>query len=243
MRPAFAGLVVLALVSAAPAAPGICVLGTSIGCVDDHDPCTTARCVGATCVQEPASGPACNDRDGCTENDHCEAGRCVGVPVVCRDDGFACTDDVCLAGRCTHVPVDGRCVPPDSCTSAVCDPERAGHDEAGCAGGPTRAEAEECAEDGDACTADVCSGGRCAHPPSTDDRRICTAVQDVFRQAIALEAAARTLLAISGLPRPVRRRLETTDAALSDVARVLAGKTPVASTRRGDGLVDTLLQQ
>src|SRR5262249_29262561 len=99
--------------------PRGCDVGSTAGC-DDGDPCTTDVCAGTHCRHTPATGPACDDHDGCTEHDHCEAGRCVGTPVTCEDDGFSCTDDVCLAGRCTHVPVAARCVPADACTTAVC---------------------------------------------------------------------------------------------------------------------------
>jgi hypothetical protein len=200
----------------------ICVDGTSIGC-DDGNPCTTDRCVGLRCQHQPATGPACNDHDACTQNDRCEAGRCVGTPILCADDGFSCTDEACIAGSCQHVPIDARCVPDDVCASATCSPEAPGHDGAGCAPGPARADGEECAEDGDACTDDVCAGARCTHPAVLTDRASCVAAQSAFQLALALEGDARALLATAAVA-SVAARVDTVRSGLDGVARALAGK-------------------
>ena len=236
MRAILPGLLVaLALASGAAGRerdrPRACIPGTATGC-DDRDPCTTDRCgADLVCTHTPATGPACNDHDACTTHDHCEAGACVGTPVTCDDDGFSCTDDVCLGGECTHVPVDSRCVSDGACSSSVCAPERARRSPTGCAPGPALRDGQECAEDGDACTADVCANGACAHE-AVADRVTCGAVESAFRQALALESAARGLDAAvsAAMPVPVVTRLAGIRDALGNTARILAGK-PVADAR------------
>src|SRR5689334_23993460 len=193
-------------IRAAGARDTICVDGTTIGC-DDGDPCTTDRCVGLHCQHQPATGPACNDHDACTQDDRCDAGRCVGTPIVCADDGFSCTDEACVGGRCQHVPIDARCVPADACGSATCSPQEPGHDAAGCTPGPARTNGEECAEDGDACTDDVCAGSRCTHPAVLTERASCIAVQTAFQLALALEGDARAMLATAAVA-PVATRVD-----------------------------------
>jgi hypothetical protein len=220
------------------------VPGTSIGC-DDGNPCTQDRCVDAACVHTPLSGPACNDRDHCTENDHCAAGVCVGTPVVCPDDGFSCTDEACVGGDCVHVPVDSRCTPTDACTTSACAPQQRGHDPSGCTPGPPAANGSECAEDGDACTSDVCGDGRCLHEPVAD-RATCNAVEIPFRQALALENAARSLESTmsAGISAPLLARLSGVGDLLGTTARVLSGKTASTTTARPPGaLAETPLQQ
>jgi hypothetical protein len=229
------GLLVLLVLHVGPPAGAAATLCLA-GC-DDRDPCTEDRCDGLFCTHVPASGAPCSDHDGCTVDDRCEAGRCVGTPVVCPDDGFACTDDVCLAGECTHVPVDAACVPADACTAAVCAPDRAGHDVAGCVPGVARNEGEDCAEDGDACTTDVCAAGRCDHV-AAPDRATCTAVQGVFRYALALAAEARARDAALGHDAALATRVV---AAFDAVVRALAGRDADAVT--STPLADTPLQR
>jgi hypothetical protein len=201
--------------------------------------------VDFACVHTPLSGPACNDRDHCTENDRCAAGVCVGVPVACPDDGFSCTDEACVGGDCVHVPVDSRCTPADACTTSVCAPQRRGHDPSGCTPGPSAADGSECAEDGDACTSDVCGAGRCLHEPVAD-RATCTAVEIPFRQALALENAARSLESAmsAGASAAVLARLAGIGDVLGTTARVLSGKTGSSTTARSPrALAETPLQQ
>jgi hypothetical protein len=223
MARATLGAALLLLAIRVGAAHGaICVDGTAIGC-DDGNPCTTDRCVRLHCQHQPATGPACDDHDACTQNDRCDAGRCVGTPIVCADDGFSCTDEACVGGRCQHVPIDARCVPDDVCASATCSPKAPGHDAAGCAPGLARADGEECAEDGDACTDDVCAGARCTHPAVLTDRASCVAAQTAFQLALALEGDARAMLATAAVA-TVAARVDTVRSGLDGVARALAGK-------------------
>ena len=227
-RAILAAAVRLLAVRGAEARDIVCVDGTTIGC-DDGDPCTIDRCVGVHCQHQPATGPACNDHDPCTQGDRCDAGRCVGTPIVCADDGFSCTDEACVGGGCQYVPIDARCVPGDACASATCSPQQAGHDAAGCTPGPARADGGECAEDGDACTDDVCAGARCTHPAVLTERTSCGAVQTAFQLALALEGGARAMLATAAVA-PVAARVDGVRSGLDRVARALAGKEIAPAT-------------
>ena len=136
-------LLVLAVLAPARTLRGACVPGTAVGC-DDGNPCTSDSCGLLGCTHTPLTGPSCDDGDPCTQNDQCQNGSCVGTPVTCPDDGFACTDDVCTQQGCVHVPVDSRCTPAADCVSAVCDPARPDRDAAGCA-------SEGCTQHGGPC--------------------------------------------------------------------------------------------
>ena len=216
--------------------PDPCLVpGTALGC-NDRDPCTADRCEVGGCVHAPISGPACDDGDPCTSGDQCAGGSCAGAPVVCPDDGFACTDDVCVVDGCVAVPVDSRCVPEGQCTNAVCAPEEGSHDAAGCVAGPARGEGEDCAEDGDACTLDVCGSAACLHQIVLQPQS-CAPLQDAYRQALALGTLARELLAALGPDGPsvLRVRLSNIDAELAAVAEALAGRA------RGEGITRPIL--
>ena len=78
-------------------------------------------------------GTPCDDRDECTTNDTCVAGKCVGgAPPSCEDHD-PCTDDVCdpVAG-CRHVLNTAPCDDGDACTTADSCSEDV------CRGGPPR---------------------------------------------------------------------------------------------------------
>tara|TARA_B100001250_G_scaffold407750_1_gene429021 strand:- start:725 stop:6598 length:5874 start_codon:yes stop_codon:yes gene_type:complete len=49
---------------------------------DDANACTTDSCVDGSCVFTNADGLACDDGDGSTVNDVCNAGSCAGIPAV-----------------------------------------------------------------------------------------------------------------------------------------------------------------
>lgn len=63
---------------------GICVVDTSPPCnknadCRDNNVCTQDQCIDARCQNTPvADGTSCNDRERCTLNDRCLAGRCEG---------------------------------------------------------------------------------------------------------------------------------------------------------------------
>ncbi|MBW1873479.1 MAG: lamin tail domain-containing protein, partial [Deltaproteobacteria bacterium] len=60
---------------------GTCMPGNEVDC-NDNNPCTNDSCVSTLgCVNDFNVNP-CDDGDACTENDTCQAGACVGSPVV-----------------------------------------------------------------------------------------------------------------------------------------------------------------
>jgi hypothetical protein len=215
---------------------------------DDHIPCTRDECIAGTCIAE-ADSSRC-DTTECSMAT-CAPGRpgtdakgCTRVPVdegdPCTSDGVPCTDDVCRAGTCAHEHVDTRCTPADTCGTAVCFPELATADAAGCVPGTPSPDGGECSEDGDACTDDACKGGTCDHA-NVANRSECDPVQGVFGEARKLKqstAAMQVSLAadITGDPgagalnlrAALAERLAALDAGLDVVERILAGRAPAA---------------
>ncbi|MFH1532939.1 MAG: hypothetical protein ABIK09_19620 [Pseudomonadota bacterium] len=120
---------------------------------DDGNPCTGDACLGADgCEHVALEGGECLDGNPCTVADHCEAGVCVGDPVLC-DDENPCTDNLCAEnGGCVYPPNSGTCDDGDPCTLGDA-----------CADGACHGIALpcDCVEDGD-CAAlddgDACNG-------------------------------------------------------------------------------------
>jgi hypothetical protein len=148
------------------------VQGKFVDLCDDGNPCTQDACAGeGGCTHEDLTSGECIDGDACTVGDHCEAGVCTGLPVVC-DDGNPCTDDLCDGqGGCTakfnSAPCDDGdpCTVADSCAQGTC---------AGYAVDCNCQDDEDCAvlEDGDLCNGTlVCDTGslpfQCAVAPET----------------------------------------------------------------------------
>ena len=101
--------------------------GDYVNLCDDGNACTEETCDGeAGCVYESLNEGECMDGDVCTVGDHCEAGQCIGLPIVC-DDGNPCTDDMCDGlGGCdaksnTVACDDGQpCTVADACQDGAC---------------------------------------------------------------------------------------------------------------------------
>lgn len=136
---------------------GLCV-GVATTC-DDFDPCTIDTCdVVLGCRHEQRDGLACDDGDGCTLGDRCQAGLCLGVTRPCGDDN-PCTADRCdpATGACVFIPLADlvSCVDEDPCTDAT-----------RCIGGRCVGLTRTC-DDGIACTLDQCGqDGLCRHLPT-----------------------------------------------------------------------------
>ena len=86
---------------------------------DDGNDCTGDKCIGEQgCVNELLDSGDCTDHNPCTVADHCEAGECVGDPVLC-DDENPCTQNVCTdTGGCSYPPEAGPCDDGNPCTVA-----------------------------------------------------------------------------------------------------------------------------
>ncbi len=113
---------------------------------DDGNPCTAESCGEARlCRRSLAEGP-CDDGSACTSDDACNAGACVGAPIMC-DDGDRCTTDLCdpalgcqaaEIGACCRADAD--CALGEGCFEGLC---RAVYcegcaDDAACGGGANR---------------------------------------------------------------------------------------------------------
>ena len=133
--------------------------------------CQAAACEPTTgeCTLEPAhSGFACEDSDGCTVGDKCEAGLCMSGPsAVCMDDN-PCTDDSCDPGAgCLFAPNQASCFDGDLCTTSD-----------GCANGICQPGAPLNCDDGNPCTDDSCDPSTgCVHADNQgncNDGNACT---------------------------------------------------------------------
>jgi hypothetical protein len=80
---------------------GECQIGEPERC-DDGNPCTDDSCEEPIGCKVKNNTQGCDDRDACTSNDRCDAGRCVGDAKSCSDQ-----DDTCNVGSCD--PADGAC--------------------------------------------------------------------------------------------------------------------------------------
>lgn len=126
-------------------------------------------------------GTLCSDGNGCTLEDECAAGLCVGFDKDCGD-GLECTDDLCSpdTGECGYAVLTGHCLIGEVCY--------ADGDEMPGSGGCSECASEvaktvwtaineglECDDDALCTHDDLCSGGACAGTPYTcDDSLSCT---------------------------------------------------------------------
>jgi hypothetical protein len=123
---------------------------------DDQDPCTLDSCdlkIPGGCVNKPASGNLCDDKNPCTALDTCDEGACIGGDKVdgcclfsgeCEDQD-PCTEDECVENACAHPFGFAPCNDQNPCTTKDhCDGEGL------CSGSGILC------EDGNPCTADTC---------------------------------------------------------------------------------------
>jgi uncharacterized membrane protein YgcG len=137
---------------------GFCVDGVCCNSACNAGPCDACSVAAGAPVNGGCAfvnGKACDDGNGCTQNDTCQAGVCAGANATgpACDDGNACTqNDTCQAGVCTAGdPV--ACAALDSCHAAgVC---------AAATGKCTNPEKP----DGTACAGGTCAAGVCVSTP------------------------------------------------------------------------------
>jgi hypothetical protein len=154
-----------------------------------HDAGACDPSTGACSSPPKTNGSACDDGNGCTQTDACQAGTCTGGnPVVCAALDQCHVAGTCqpLTGTCTHPPKpngslcsDGSaCSLGDACQAGVCvaagfvtctaidQCHLAGEcdPQTGACSSPPRPDGAACSDadactQGDACTAGVCGGG------------------------------------------------------------------------------------
>src|SRR4029079_8403011 len=116
---------------------GVCTGGNPVVCAA-FDQCHVkgvCRPENGTCTNPSApNNTPCNDGDGCSDSDTCQAAICTPGPAHNCDDQNGCTTDTCEAGACANRPQSG-CI---QCGAGLpsCD-------------------------DGNACTAESCVAGKC----------------------------------------------------------------------------------
>lgn len=92
---------------------GVCGGGAALVCPDkgDANPCLSYSCdpiIG--CQSAPLDGKACDDSNGCTENDVCNGGKCGNGSGPNCNDNNPCTDDTCApATGCSFSPNQAAC--------------------------------------------------------------------------------------------------------------------------------------
>ena len=129
--------------------------------------CKTYGCVDNACTVVPIEDALpCDDGDGCTLEDTCVEGSCVGAQLDC-DDENPCTTDACdQAHGCVNTFNQKPCDDEDACTV-----------EDACFQGVCEGKVLSC-EDGNPCTDDACDENTgCTWTPNTgpcDDGSLCT---------------------------------------------------------------------
>jgi hypothetical protein len=135
------------------------------GDVDESNPCL--ECITAVSQDEWSAddGNDCTDDNGCSINDHCESGVCIGLPMNCPED-TECAHYACQEGTCVMTALDGECTG-DACATWTCDE------------GECVASVPVVCEDDNLCTDDICDPqSGCKYVPNSepcDDNNPCTA--------------------------------------------------------------------
>lgn len=130
--------------------------GDGIG--SPNDPCLTCDVAQSESEWSVDAGATCDDGSLCTDDDACNtAGACIGVPVVCEDDGGACgANRSCDGGT-------GQCVAHYPGNTTSCNDDDACTVDDRCDGsGDCLGVARDCSDE-HACTSDSCESGECVH--------------------------------------------------------------------------------
>ncbi len=124
---------------------GKCASSGTLSC-SDGNACTDDSCDAKAggCVFAPNNKP-CDDQLGCSKNDACSGGKCVGT-LDC-DDKNACTDDSCdfKVAKCVHSDNNGACDDGNPCSTGD-----------GCKAGACTPTGLKTCDDGNVCTDDAC---------------------------------------------------------------------------------------
>jgi hypothetical protein len=145
------------------ACDGAKCVGAKLDCSGLDSVCGTGACQDGFCVATPKVGSvACSDNNGCTFNDKCTAGLCVGSAVNCSN-----LDGICQKGVCD--PATTGCVVQYFASSTTCSDGDACTTSDHCDGaGKCNGTTMTCAATGDPCTTSYCAGGKCQISPQGD---------------------------------------------------------------------------
>ena len=135
---------------------GNCKAGAALNC-GDNNPCTDDGCDAKLGCIFTNNAKACDDGNGCTQQDTCKAANCVGI-ISC-DDSNPCTDDSCdfKAGKCLNSNTTDLCDDGDACTT-----------QSHCKGGSCQGEVAKLCEDNEQCTDNACDKAKgCLFPQNT----------------------------------------------------------------------------
>jgi hypothetical protein len=150
--------------------PIVCTALDSCHAVGACDPAT-----GVCSSPAKANGAACDDGNGCTQTDACQAGVCVGGnPKVCT------ARDAChQAGTCN--PATGACSDPVKADGSACDDGKFCTESDACRAGICTGTARDCGGAAGGCqapacneTADACVTAARADGTACDDGNACT---------------------------------------------------------------------
>ena len=109
-------------------AAGSCVIGDV--CYETAQPEPNSggclRCIPANsqfAFTPDPNGATCTDNSPCTLDDKCQAGQCLGAPVICDDEVY-CTKDSCDpdSGQCKFEVIDDFCLIDGICQQADASP-------------------------------------------------------------------------------------------------------------------------
>jgi hypothetical protein len=155
---------------------GIC-RGMPVDCSALDSACQRGVCDPQTggCIAEPLTdGATCDDGDGCTVEDACSSGFCLGIPKDCTD-----LDDQCNLGEC--VGTTGVCAAVPVADGLICDDDDLCTLDDFCSNGACRGDPLDCTQFDDVCNVGECVGtsGVCAAAPTNeggtcDDNDPCT---------------------------------------------------------------------
>jgi MYXO-CTERM domain-containing protein len=172
---------------------GACA-GMPLTC-DDNNVCTTDSCETGQCLHSAVEqGASCDDQNGCTDGDACNAtGVCVGTGGPDCDDGDPCTKNGCTNSACYNDELEAvgtPCLTTNKClVNAACNAD----------GECTSAEEKNC-DDNNPCTVDHCDPDvGCLSGPddsaTCDDGDVCT-LNDACVDGVCTPEAGITCQAI-----------------------------------------------
>lgn len=150
------------------------VMCTALSQCHDVGICNTATGVCSNPIK--TNGAMCNDNNGCTQMDTCQAGTCTGaMPVVCT-----ASDQCHDAGMCN--PATGMCSNPNKADGSVCNDNNACTQTDTCSAGtctgamPVVCTASDQCHDAGMCdpATGMCSNPNKADGAACDDNDLCT---------------------------------------------------------------------